>query len=93
MTHTIGKRERRIIRIYCQCQLSMTPWEFYRKWEVSQETIADICWRSTSTVRRWFTQTQHPTANDMRHLAIVDFLLEHYEEIPDPLRELLCLEQ
>jgi predicted nucleic acid-binding protein len=27
---------------------------------------------------------------DLRHLALMDFLLEHYEEIPEQLRNLLC---
>ncbi|WP_254568780.1 helix-turn-helix domain-containing protein [Oscillatoria sp. HE19RPO] len=91
MPQPIGKREQRIIRSYCQCQLSMTPWEFYQKWEVTQETIAEICGRSPSQVRRWFAQTHQPTANDMRHLALLNFLLEHHEEIPDHLRSWLCL--
>jgi len=60
---------------------------------VSQEAIATICQRSPSTVQRWFSRGQYyrrPTPADMRHLALVDFLLEHFSEIPDPLLAMLC---
>jgi hypothetical protein len=49
--------------------------------------------RSIDTVRRWFIRGCYyhgPTSNDLRHLASVDFLLEHFEEIPEPLRNVLC---
>lgn len=49
--------------------------------------------RSINTVRRWFIRGRYyrrPTSIDLRHLAIVDFLLEHFEEIPEPLRNAMC---
>jgi len=48
---------------------------------------------SISTVRSWFRRGanyRRPRARDMRHLALMDFLLEHYEDIPADLLNLLC---
>jgi hypothetical protein len=71
----------------------MTPQHCYTKWDVNQETIALICSRSVSTVRCWFTKGKdyrRPRQTDLRHLALMAFLLEHYEELPEELRNLLC---
>ena len=86
-------REKKLLSIYTQCQLSITPQGFYSKWGVTYEQIAEICDRSVSTVRRWFQTGKNyrsPNSNDLRHLAIVDFLWEHFEEIPEQLWERLC---
>ena len=91
--HTLTDRERNLIAVYSQCQLGMTPRQFYVKWGVSYEQIAEICSRSNSTVRGWFKRGKNrrfPTAVDLRHLALMDFLLEHFEEIPEILVSLLC---
>ena len=85
--------EQRLIDRYSYCQLGMTPQTFYAKWQVSQEDIAAICSRSVSTVHRWFRKGcsyRRPTAVDLRHLALMDFLLEHFNQIPENLREALC---
>lgn len=92
--HPLGAREIYLISLYSHWEFGMTPKEFYTKWEVSYEKIALICARSDSTVRSWFRtgrNQRHPTHNDLRHLALMDFLLEHFEEIPEHLRRLLCL--
>jgi hypothetical protein len=71
----------------------MTPQHFYAKWDVDQSDIASISFRSVSTVRRWFARDRNyrrPTTNDLRHLVVMDFLLEHFEEIPEELLNLLC---
>ena len=71
----------------------MTPQTFYAKWHVSQEAIAAICSRSVSTVRCWFRKGRsyrRPTLTDLRHLALMDFLLEHFEQIPEDLQHVLC---
>ncbi len=90
---TLTDRERNLIAVYSQCQLRMTPRQFYAKWGVSYEEIAFICSRSDSTVRGWFRKGKNrrfPTAVDLRHLALMDFLLEHFEEIPEALVAFLC---
>ncbi|NEP03108.1 MAG: helix-turn-helix domain-containing protein [Symploca sp. SIO2E9] len=87
------QREQKLIELYSNCQLGMTPQQFYTKWEVTYETIAYICSRSISTVRFWFARGRNhrrPMPTDLRHLALMDFLLEHFEEIPEPLLNLLC---
>ena len=89
----ITEREAKLIQLYAYCQLGMTPQEFYAKWDVDQDDIALICDRSKSTVGRWFGRGhthRYPTVNDLRHLALMDFLLEHFEEIPAEVRTLLC---
>jgi hypothetical protein len=89
----IGEREQNLIQLYCYCQLRMTPQQFYAKWDVKYEVIALICSRSVSTVRRWFITgkySRRPSSTDLHHLALMDFLLEHYEDIPKKLRHLLC---
>jgi hypothetical protein len=89
-------REQHLIALYSYCQLGMTPQQFYTKWQVSQEEIAAICSRSVSTVRRWFRKGRsyrRPTAIDLRHLALMDFLLDHFEQIPPELRDALCSAQ
>jgi len=85
--------EQHLIERYSYCQLGMTPQSFYAKWQVSQEDIAAICSRSVSTVQRWFRKGRsyrRPTAVDLRHLALMDFLLDHFDQIPEDLREALC---
>ncbi|MGI2906272.1 hypothetical protein [Tolypothrix sp. VBCCA 56010] len=92
--HSLQMRELRLIQLYSNWEFSMTPTQFYAKWGVSYEQIALICFRSDSTVRSWFRTNRnrrYPTHNDLRHLALMDFLLEHFEEIPEHLRRLLCL--
>ncbi|MBE9128501.1 helix-turn-helix domain-containing protein [Coleofasciculus sp. LEGE 07092] len=82
-----------MIDLYSHCQLAMTPRQFHRKWDVNYETIAYICSRSTSTVQCWFRRGRdyrRPHPIDLRHLALMDFLLEHFEEIPETLTSVLC---
>lgn len=88
-------REQILIAAYSACQLGMTPKQFYAKWNVNQEVIAAICSRSLSTVQRWFHKGRsyrRPTANDLRHLALMDFLLENFEALPPEVRASLCPE-
>ena len=90
---TLTQQQRDLIELYSNCQLGLTPMKFYAKWSVRYEELASICSRSTSTVERWFNRGHNyrrPTFNDLRHLAIMDFLLEHFEEIPSQLLNLLC---
>ncbi|HEY9602089.1 MAG TPA: hypothetical protein V6C85_10800 [Allocoleopsis sp.] len=89
----LTQRERNLIELYSNCKLGMTPRRFYAKWSVTYEQLAAICSRSTSTVERWFTRGryyQRPTTTDLRYLALMDFLLEHFEAIPSTLLNLLC---
>jgi hypothetical protein len=89
----LTQREQRLIELYGYCQLGMTPRQFYSKWNVSQEVIAFICARSMSTVRCWFRRGKsyrRPMPNDLRHLALMDFLLQHWEDIPEELKNRLC---
>ncbi|RUT03861.1 hypothetical protein DSM106972_047750 [Dulcicalothrix desertica PCC 7102] len=88
----ITTRELNIMQLYIAWEYGMAPQQFYSKWDVSYEQIALICCRSDSTVRGWFrsgNNKRYPTFNDRRHLALLDFLLEHFEEIPQALLELL----
>ena len=90
----LTEREKSLIDFYRYCQLAMTPQQFYSKWQVNYEDIAFICSRSSSTVRRWFKRGgknyRRPQSADMRHLALMDFILQHYEDIPAEILNLLC---
>ncbi len=89
----ITAREQRLIKLYAGCQLAMTPEQFYTKWDVKQEIIALVCSRSLSTVHCWFTKGRSyrpPKPHDLRHLALMDFLLEHFEIIPSEVLQHLC---
>lgn len=89
----LTSHEQQLIDQYSYCQLGMTPQAFYAKWQVSQEEMAAICDRSVSTVRRWFHKGRsyrRPSPVDLRHLALMDFLLDHFDQIPAELRNALC---
>ena len=89
----LTEREQTLIDLYGYCQLGMTPQQFYAKWQVNHEAITFICDRSMSTVRRWFKRGgnyRRPRPADLRHLALMDFLLEHYEDLPEDLLNVLC---
>ena len=89
----LNSRSQRLLNWYSYCQLTMTPQTFYAKWQVSQEDIAAICSRSISTVRRWFGKGEsyrRPSAIDLRHLALMDFVLDHFDELPEELQQALC---
>ena len=86
-------RELNLIEFYSDCQLGMTPQRFRSKWSATYEQIALICHRSRTHVGFWFARGRNyrrPTPNDLRHLALMDFLLEHFDDIPPILLTLLC---
>ncbi|MDY6940259.1 MAG: helix-turn-helix domain-containing protein [Cyanobacteriota bacterium] len=90
---SLQERELQLITLYSQCELGMTPQRFYAKWGVSYEQMAEICARSISTTRGWFRRGRYyrrPTANDLRHLALMDFLLESGEEVFEFLEHWSC---
>ncbi|MGB3788407.1 MAG: hypothetical protein WA949_10380 [Phormidesmis sp.] len=92
-SRSLTSQDRRLIDRYSYCQLGMTPQAFYAKWKVSHEELAAICSRSISTVRGWFrkgSSYRRPSPTDLRHLAIMDFLLDHFDQIPEGLKETLC---
>ncbi|MEA5504861.1 helix-turn-helix domain-containing protein [Halotia wernerae UHCC 0503] len=94
-------REQNLID-YSNCQLGMSPQSFYTKWDVNHEAMSSdkplrvyawICDHSLLTVRRWFSKGRNyrrPILCDLHHLALMDFLLEHFEEIPEDFLKMLC---
>ena len=84
-SNSLSSRERKIILLYSSCNLIMTPQEFYSKWPVTQDDVALICRRAKSTVSKWFSTSskRQPSFNDKHHLGLANFLLEHYEEMPE----------
>ncbi|HEY9830862.1 MAG TPA: hypothetical protein V6D26_09795 [Stenomitos sp.] len=89
----LTERELELIELYGYCSLGMSPQKFLGKWSLTYEQIAFICERSTTTVSLWFSKGnkyRRPTKDDLRHLAIMDLLLEHYEDSPAGLKNLLC---
>jgi hypothetical protein len=95
MVKPIEQRERALINLYAHWQFELDPLSFYTKWDVTYEQIAVICSRSLSTVRLWFGRGKNyraPSACVKRHLALMDFLLEHFDSIPPELLFRLCPE-
>ncbi|WP_293068199.1 MULTISPECIES: hypothetical protein [unclassified Moorena] len=93
MPRAITEREEILIYLYSNCRLSMTPQAFYRKWQVNQDHIGQICCRSTYAVNSWLAQGaryKSPSADSLYHLALMDFLLENFEAIPKELLNQLC---
>ncbi|MEW6495121.1 MAG: hypothetical protein AB1589_21775 [Cyanobacteriota bacterium] len=88
----LSERQRQLIQDYAYSQMQMTPEDFLCKWALTYQEISLICDRSPVTVNFWFSpqSNRHPNRNDMRHLALVDFLLDHFESIPVELMNLLC---
>ncbi|NEO79414.1 MAG: hypothetical protein F6J99_25470 [Moorea sp. SIO4G3] len=93
MPRAITEREEILIYLYSNCRLSMTPQAFYRKWQVNQEDMGNICCRSTYAVNSWLAQGARyktPSADSLYHLALMDFVLENFEAIPKELLNQLC---
>lgn len=89
----LSRHELALLKRYSACQMRLTPQAFYAKWNVTHRQIAQICCCSLPTVDRWFSQgTAHrfPEPAHLRRLAEMDFLLEHYTEIPQSLWQKLC---
>jgi hypothetical protein len=89
----LTERELKLIELYGYCALGMSPQRFLGKWSLTYEQIAFICDRSTTTVSLWFARGQYhrrPTKIDLRHLALMDFLLEHDDERLEEVLNLLC---
>lgn len=89
----LTEREQTLIESYSHCQLAMTPQRFRSKWALTYPQMACVCDRSVPTVSFWFARGRlyrRPTKADLRHLAIMDFLLDHNEAIPPELKDLLC---
>jgi len=89
----LGQREQTLLSLYLNCQFGMSPIAFYAKWNITHAQMAKICGCSESTVDRWFLQGRsfrQPEPIYLRRLAEVNFLWEHYDEIPDALRRHLC---
>ncbi|NET65737.1 MAG: hypothetical protein F6K63_15620 [Moorea sp. SIO1G6] len=92
MSDCIKKREQILIRLYSYWESGMTPQRFSQKWDITPEDMALICSCSTQTVNGWFNTSRRcypPTPGHLRHLAIMDFLLEDFETIPKELLERL----
>lgn len=89
----LGRREVKLLELYCGCQFGMTPHAFYAKWCVTQAQIAKICGLSEASVNRWFSHAKNrrfAEAVHRRKLAEMDLIWEEYERIPTQLRRHLC---
>ena len=84
----LGERELQLIERLANCQLAMTPREFETKWDVTRLQMAALCGCSLGNVKRWFRTERDYTAPNhyhLRYLAIANFILEYFEEIPPEL--------
>jgi len=88
----LGSREITLLKLYSNCQLGMTPQAFSIKWFVNRKQLSQICRCSIATANRWFLR-ENSTPPELHHLhalALMDFLLENYEKIPQSLKQKLC---
>gem|GEM_PF-748190 len=88
----LGSREITLLNLYSNCQLGMTPQAFSSKWFVNRQQLSQICRCSIATANRWFLR-ENSTPPELHHLhalALMDFLLENYETIPQSLKQKLC---
>lgn len=89
----LGIRELALYDLYRNCQLGLSPQEFYARWNVTHAQMAEICKCSITTVDRWFTSSALqtlPNRHHLKQLAEMDLLWQHYEEIPETIRRLIC---
>ncbi|MBD2001421.1 helix-turn-helix domain-containing protein [Leptolyngbya sp. FACHB-541] len=89
----LGPRELALLRLYANCQLGMSPRDFYAKWNVTHAQMAQICGCSEPTVDRWFagpSSYRQPEPIYLRRLAEMNLLWEFYEQIPAALKQWLC---
>ncbi|MBD3886867.1 helix-turn-helix domain-containing protein [Phormidium tenue FACHB-886] len=89
----LGRFELELYRRFANCQFGMSPQAFRRKYQVSNLQIARISRVSQATVERWFSQGSHhsrPSRTQIFLLGLMDFLWEHYDEIPQDLQDIVC---
>jgi hypothetical protein len=89
----IGERELKLIELFSNCCLEMSPMQFYSKWGVTHATMAQLCRCDAVTVSRWFQRGRNFQAPKHYHkwyLALADLVLESYEDIPEKLLNRLC---
>ena len=90
----LGQRELRLIELFTNCRMEMTPWEFYSKWGVTYAQMAQLCRCDIVTVNRWFRQGHNfrpPRHYHKGYRALANIFLESYEDIPETLLNRLCL--
>lgn len=89
----LTETEQQLLSAFNSCQLSMTPMEFWSKWDITQEQIARICRCDVSLVSRWFSprsNTPQPMPYHLWYLALADLFLKYYQDLPEDLKRELC---
>ena len=92
----LGQREIDLIEQLAQCELEMTPRQFEAKWDVDRSQIAALCHCSLGNVKRWFktgADYSPPTKYHRRYLALADLFLEHFENLPPEIQQLICIDR
>ena len=84
-------QERRL-RAFIYAQPALTLIQFLSKWQVSQEFVAELCRCDVRTVKRWRRQGRNYEAPQhyQWYLALADLILEHFDDLPEALKNLLC---
>ncbi|MFZ1027472.1 MAG: helix-turn-helix domain-containing protein [Limnoraphis robusta] len=89
----LTERERQLLNQFVNCQLQITPMEFYSKWDVNYQEIAEICKCDISLVSRWFSPQywrSPPLPHHLWYLALADRFLELYARLPPELQQQIC---
>lgn len=81
------------LRAFIYAEPILNHQTFVAKWLVSRELIALLSHVNIRTVNAWFSQGsthQEPQLYHKWYLTLANAILEQYEELPEPLRTLLC---
>ncbi|MEA5499198.1 helix-turn-helix transcriptional regulator [Limnoraphis robusta Tam1] len=87
-TCSLNDEQQQLIARLCAASLGISPQKFRQKWDISYQQMADICHCTPGTVQRWFERGRNyrrPSQYSCFKLAIADWLLENYQDIPQEL--------
>ncbi len=89
-----GSIERALFRLYVNCQVGLShPRELQQAYAFTYEELALIAGCGLRTMERWMSPNREPRILKevyLRRLGEFYFLLNHYQQIPPELWELVC---
>jgi hypothetical protein len=89
----ISAQQLQLIRSFIHSQTRMTFQEFLSKWDVTYEFLADLFQCDKGTVASWINKDLGDSCSQrcyQQTLFITDFILSHFERLPDFFKNLVC---
>ena len=95
MHRPLPMTEQQMQRIFAfiHSKTRMTFQEFLSKWDVTYDFFADLFQCNESTVKRWINGNLGDSCSQrcyQQTLFIVDFILSHFERLPDFFKSVFC---